>query len=141
MHVAMRPLRREAHRHRGPAARTKCHRVPGCGRRIVLKATGRTPKWCSATCRHRAWEQDRAVQSGLVAVTVVDRAIEVEVPVQVVRTVEVKVPRMPRGSEWVQALHELARQLDGGSVYNRDLPALRSATNIVIDSLTRRRRF
>lgn len=32
--------------------------------------TGRRPKWCPDTCRHRAWEQRRAVASGRAAVEV-----------------------------------------------------------------------
>lgn len=109
-----------------------------CGRPIVLKATGRTPKWCSATCRHRAWEQSRAAASGRSAVTVVDRPVEVEKLVEVVRTVEVGDPRRPRGAEWTEALAELSRQLDGGLIYNRDLPALFASTNGLVESLNRR---
>ena len=33
-----------------------------CACQITLRATGRTPKWCSDTCRHRAWETSRALQ-------------------------------------------------------------------------------
>lgn len=46
-----------------------------CGRSVALKARGPIPKWCSPTCRHRAWEQDRAARSGRSAVTVVDRFV------------------------------------------------------------------
>jgi hypothetical protein len=43
-----------------------------CGAGVTVAARGSVPKWCSATCRHRAWEQRRAAASGLVAVEVVD---------------------------------------------------------------------
>ena len=48
-----------------------------CGTTIKVARVGRMPKWCSPACRHRAWEQRRAAESGLSAVTVVDRPIEV----------------------------------------------------------------
>ena len=31
-----------------------------CDGPIEIKARGRIPKWCSAACRQRAWEQSRA---------------------------------------------------------------------------------
>lgn len=48
-----------------------------CGGSIQLKALGRLPKWCSATCRRRAWEQNRAARSGRTAVEVFDRYVVV----------------------------------------------------------------
>lgn len=113
-----------------------------CGGPISLAATGRTPKWCSDTCRHRAWETTRAAATGAVAVKVVDRIVEVDKPVTVVEHVEV--PALPKGADWADALPDLARQLDTGKVYDRDLPALTSALDQVIDALNRRpalRRF
>lgn len=107
-----------------------------CGGQIAVRATGRTPKWCSDTCRHRAWETSRAAATGAVAVRVVDRAIEVERPVTVVERVEV--PGTPRGAGWIAALHELARQLNTGRIYDRDLPALNDALNEVLDAYARR---
>jgi len=51
-----------------------------CGSPILLPARGRIPKWCSSSCRHRAWELTRAAASGRAAVQVVDRAVEVDRP-------------------------------------------------------------
>lgn len=45
--------------------------------------------------------------------------MQVDVPVTVTETVEVVL--MPKGSGWVDALGELARQRDVGLVYDRDL--------------------
>ena len=61
--------------------RSRSPRRPGqtlacgwCGSPILLPARGRTPKWCSSSCRHRAWELTRAAASGHAAIQVVDRA-------------------------------------------------------------------
>lgn len=43
------------------AAATTCG---WCGGPITPRGRGPVPKWCSATCRHRAWEQARAAASG-----------------------------------------------------------------------------
>jgi hypothetical protein len=107
-----------------------------CAGPIALAVTGRTPKWCSDSCRHRAWETSRAATTGAVAVRVVDRVVEVDKPVPVVQNVEI--PTLPKGAGWVDALHELARQLNAGRVYDRDLPALAGALDTVIAALTRR---
>src|SRR5665647_1374429 len=40
-----------------------------CGSPIVVPGQGRVPKWCSSSCRHRAWELTRAAASGLAART------------------------------------------------------------------------
>ncbi len=124
-------------------AATKQRRRPGqslvcgwCGGEITVRATGRTPKWCSDTCRHRAWETTRAANAGRLAVQVVDRLVEVEVPVTVIETVEI--PTTPKGAHWISALHELARQLDAGKIYDRDLPALTVALNEALDAYARR---
>jgi DNA-directed RNA polymerase subunit RPC12/RpoP len=62
---------------------------PWCGTTIPVKARGRTPKWCSDTCRHRAWEQQRAADSGRSAVQIVER------PVVVQRTTRIPAPNPP----------------------------------------------
>lgn len=93
------------------------------------KATGRLPRWCSAQCRRRAWDQKRAAESGLVAV-------------EVVRETVVKHrgrDRQPRRTEWAELLEQLARQLDDGRVYDRDLPEIRAALQVVVESSRRRR--
>ena len=91
-----------------------------------MKARGRIPKWCSASCRQRAWEQTRAAASGRSAVHVVERQVEVPVPAT------------PTRRAWAALLGELARQLDDGRVYDRDLPALAPALRSVLDAYDRR---
>ena len=107
-----------------------------CGSPIELPARGRTPKWCSSSCRHRAWELTRAAASGRAAVQVVDRVVEVDRLVTVVQ--EVPVTTVPKGAEWPAALAQLATALDIGRVYDRDLPALAQALADVADALDRR---
>ena len=123
--------------------RTRSPRRPGqtlacgwCGSPILLPARGRTPKWCSSSCRHRAWELTRAAASGRAAVQVVDRAVVVDRLVTVVQ--EVPVTTAPKGAEWPGALAQLAIALDTGRVYDRDLPALAQALADVADALDRR---
>ena len=63
----------------------------------------------------------------------------VEVPV--VRTVTEHIqlpPAKPAGAEWAPLLGELARQLDTGRIYPRDLPAVAQALDGVIASSNRR---
>lgn len=92
-----------------------------CGHVFRPGRTGRMPKWCSPTCRHRAWEQLRAAASGHCAVEVVERRVEVPV------VVERKVTVSPRGLAWLSVLNDLERQLDTGRLYERDLPAVVTA--------------
>ena len=107
-----------------------------CGSPILLPARGRIPKWCSSSCRHRAWELTRAAASGHAAVQVVDRVVEVDRLVTVVR--EVPVTTVTTGAAWPAALAQLATALDTGRVYDRDLPALAQALAGVADALDRR---
>ena len=123
--------------------RSRSPRRPGqtlacgwCGSPILLPARGRIPKWCSSSCRHRAWELTRAAASGRAAVQVVDRAVEVERLVSVVQ--EVPVATVPKGAAWPAALTQLATALDTGRMYDRDLPALAPALADVADALDRR---
>ena len=92
-----------------------------CGTAMTVKARGRTPKWCSETCRHRAWEQSRAADSGQAAVHVVERVVTVE------RTVKVPDKRLPRGREWADQLASLTRQVEDGRLYDRDLRTVAEA--------------
>ena len=48
-----------------------------CGTGLLYFGAGRYPKYCSQTCRSRAWEKRRAAELGLVSGEVVDRTIEV----------------------------------------------------------------
>src|SRR4051795_10550519 len=79
-----------------------------CHRAITPRSRGPLPKWCSATCRHRAWEQARAAASGHLAVRVVERQVEAPTPIA------------PTRRNWPRLLDELVRQLNDGRVYDRD---------------------
>lgn len=103
-----------------------------CDGPIEIKARGRIPKWCSAACRQRAWEQSRAAASGRSAVQVVERRVEVPVVMPAPPLAR------PRHAEWVGVLNELAEQLDTGALYDRDLPELTGALNQVLDAFGRR---
>jgi hypothetical protein len=97
-----------------------------CGRPIDVKATGRLPTWCSASCRQRAWEQARAASSGLSAAQLVERRVETPVPLP------------PARRDWPRILGELVTQLDTGRIYNRDLDELSVAVAAVDVAVTRR---
>lgn len=97
-----------------------------CGGPISPGTRGPIPKWCSATCRHRAWEQTRAAASGLSAVEVVERRVEVQVQLA------------PTRRDWPTLLDELAGQLKDGRVYDRDLHALARALQPVLATYRRR---
>lgn len=88
------------------------------------------PKWCSSSCRHRAWELTRAAASGLAAVQVIDRTVQVDRPV--VR------PCRPVGYDFNLDAAQLTEQVDTGKVYDRDLPALAAALGDVRFALNRR---
>ena len=100
-----------------------------CAGEIELKSTGRIPKWCSASCRQRAWEQRRAAASGRAAIEVVERIVQVPVERQ----------RVPRHDEWPSVLGELATQLDTGRTYNRELDELGNTLAVVLAAFRRRR--
>lgn len=100
-----------------------------CNATFRPKPAGRLPRWCSARCRRRAWEQKRAAESGLVAVEFVRETVVKQ------RGRE----RQPRGTEWADLLAHLARQVDDGRVYDRDLAAIRTALRVVVESSARRR--
>ena len=110
-----------------------------CGGQVKVARVGCTPKWCSDRCRHRAWEARRASANGDGPVRVVDRTVEVDRALRVVEQVEV--PTLPKGPGWAPALHELARQLDAGRVYDRDLGALADGLTEVLNAMHRRPTF
>lgn len=89
-----------------------------CGQPILLRPTGRMPKWCSAACRHRAWEQNRAAASGRAAVDVVDRYVAA-VPAD--------------GPGWIAQLSVLADQVtsERGRITSGDLEGLAGALELV----------
>jgi hypothetical protein len=47
---------------------------------------------------------------------------------------------MPRHQEWADVLTELSRQIDRGTVYDRDLPVVAGALHAVLMSVDRRTR-
>ena len=110
----------------GPERRTSATTCGWCGGPITPGSRGPIPKWCSATCRHRAWEQTRAAASGRAAVHVVERQVEV------------RVPAAPTRRDWARLLTELTRQLADGRVYDRDLPELAAALGAVLAAYSRR---
>ena len=101
------------------------------------------PTWCSATCRHPAWEQRRAAASGLVAVEVVDRPVEVVRTITKVKRVLVEAPRptTPRTNrDWAQQVADLADDLDRGRIYDREVEALMSVMKALVAAFNRRYR-
>jgi hypothetical protein len=111
---------------RSPGRRKAASDCAWCGGPITPRSRGPIPKWCSATCRHRAWEQTRAAISGRWAVEVVERRVEVPVPVT------------PARRDWPPLLDELARQVDDARIYDRDLLDLSEALGAVLEAFRRR---
>jgi hypothetical protein len=99
-----------------------------CGQPIVLRHTGRMPKWCSAACRQRAWEQTRAAASGHAAVRVVDRYVAA-VPAD--------------GPGWITQLSALTAQITNapGQITDRDLDHLSAALELAQAAVTGRTRW
>jgi hypothetical protein len=110
----------------GGARRAAAASCAWCGGVITPRSRGPIPKWCSVGCRRRAWEQGRAAASGRSAVEVVERRVEVRVPVT------------PTRRDWAPLLNELAHQVEDGRVYDRDLAALAAALRTVLDAYGRR---
>ncbi len=111
------------------------HAATACGwcrAPIEIKATGRIPKWCSASCRQRAWEQSRAAASGRSAIEIVERRVEIPSPAPPTQTA-----LRPRHRDWAPLLLELARQLDAGRIYSRDIPELSTALDQVLKAHAR----
>jgi hypothetical protein len=106
----------------GRERRTAATTCGWCAGPITPRGRGPIPKWCSATCRHRAWEQTRAAASGRTAVQVVERRVEVRLPLE------------PTRRDWPRLLGELTRQLEDGRVYDRDLPGLSRALQPVLET-------
>jgi hypothetical protein len=77
------------------------------------------------SCRQRSWEQARAAASGLSAVRIVERRVEIPTPVT------------PTRRDWAPLLQELARQLGDGRIYDRDIPDLTVALDAVLQAFSR----
>src|SRR3954452_17898656 len=111
------------------AAATTCG---WCHRAITPRSRGPIPKWCSATCRHRAWEQRRAAASGRSAVEIVERVVTVpSTPPPLAR-------QRPRQLAWVDLLRQLAVQVEEGAVYDRHMAAIGAAVDDVMRAIHRR---
>jgi hypothetical protein len=97
-----------------------------CGRPVTLRATGRPPKWCSATCRQRAWEQTRAAASGRSAVQIVERYVAA-IPIDV--------------SGWLSQLATLTHQVSTqpGQFLDGDLDNLAHALELGLAAIAARR--
>jgi hypothetical protein len=91
-----------------------------------VPSRGRVPKWCSATCRNRAWQANHAPGQG--PVRVVQQRVQVPVPAAEPRNVE----------GWVELLEILSTRLAQGRIYKRDLTALVPAFNRLIEVTDRR---
>jgi len=127
-----------AQHHRGAALSGSARRAAAttcgwCNGPITPRASGPIPKWCSSTCRKRAWEQARAAASGRSAIRIVARAVIV--PAQRPAT-----GSLPRQYGWVHALRELGVQLAPGVVYDRHLVAIATALDEVVRAVHRRAR-
>ena len=112
-----------------------------CSREFTPATRGRAPKWCSQTCRQRAWEQRRAARSGLAAIDVVQQIVEVEKVVKKEVVQRVEVPLRPSRRDWPVLLTELVDQLDRDRIYDRDLGELATALSEVLQALERRPAF
>ena len=131
---------------RGRVVRPATVTCSWCSTDVTVPAKGRVPKWCGTSCRHRAWEQTRAAASGRSAVDIVERVVEwvvtVQRPVPQSRPTQtappVPVPAAPTGNAWAPLLTELARQLDTGRIYTRDLNTILPAFNQALQALNRR---
>lgn len=117
-------------------------RIPGatvpcgwCQQPTPVPARGRVPKWCSATCRHRAWEQKRAAESGRCAVQTIDRPVEVLRTVIEERVVHIPDQSTPRSArEWLHLLDKLGWALHTNKMTHDDLdliePKLPPSSNV-----------
>ncbi len=112
-----------------PERRAAAQTCGWCGGPITPKIRGPIPKWCSATCRQRAWEQTRATTSDRTLVQVVERLVQVRVPLA------------PTRRDSPRLLEELAGQLDDGRVYDRDLAGLARQLEKVLQAYRRRARL
>lgn len=131
---------RKRRRPRAPGGVVECG---WCGQPARIPSRGRVPKWCSSGCRHRAWEQRRAADSGLCAVEVVERTIETVIVQTLVKPERVTVHvegRPQSASEFATAILDLAHRLDTGRIYDRDIATLDAPVTALLEALLRRRK-
>ena len=113
----------------GSARRAAATYCGWCNGPITPRASGPIPKWCSDTCRKRAWKQKRAAASGRCAVEIIERVVSL--PTQ-------QSSPLPRQLAWADLLRVLARQLDSGAVYDRHRLAIAAAAQDVSTAAQRR---
>mgnify|MGYP001506553022 CR=1 FL=1 len=95
-----------------------------CGAALSYRGTGRRPRYCSQTCRNRAYETRRAARTGAVATRVVERVVEVEARLNVdavVRWLDGHPRRLSavlRGMEWTREQQDGLRYGLEGAVAN-----------------------
>ena len=116
----------------GSARRAAATNCGWCKGPITPRTSGPIPKWRSATCRKRAWEQTRAAASGRSTIQIVERVVTPPPPPSSARP--------PKHGEWHDLLLELSRQLDRGALYDRDLPVVAGALREVFAFFERRTR-
>lgn len=123
---------------RNPGQKISCG---WCGAEVPVPPRGRVPKWCSSSCRHRAWEQRRAAEAGLAALEIVDRPVEVIVERErvVEHRVNVPVRHSPHSTrEWIDVLDRLTWALSTNRMDKTDLAALEPALSRVLISFSDR---
>lgn len=119
------PPTRGGTRRRTPGQQVACG---WCGQPVLVRARGPLPKWCSAACRHRAWEQDRAARSGRAAVEVRDRYVTA-------------VP--DDGPAWIDQLSILTGQISAGPrpIADHHLDQLAAALELTQAAIANRTRW
>lgn len=126
---------------------TQGRRIPGqmvrcawCDAHVQVPSRGRVPKWCSPTCRHRAWEQKRAAESGRSAVEVVQQSVAHVVTRIEEREVRVPDQNTPRSAtRWRELLRKLDWALSSRRFDEADLDVLEPAIVQAFVALQRRR--
>ena len=120
----------ERHRRLPTGPRPPAVSCAGCGAQVPVRGRGPLPRWCSSTCRHRAWEQRRAVSE-----------LQAAGSLMVVReTVETPVVIEPERSEWVGVLARLTRQIASHELPDGCLVPVYEALTVAINQAALRDR-
>ena len=107
-----------------------------CGAALSYRGTGRRPRYCSQTCRNRAYEARRAARAGTVATEVVERVVEVKARLDVDVVVQ-WLDRHPRRLSAVLRGMEWTREQQDGLRYGLE----NAATDQVVVSRQERERL
>lgn len=130
-------VKREVQGRRIPGQTVRCG---WCDAQVQVPSRGRVPKWCSPRCRHRAWEQKRAAESGRSAVEVVQQPVAHAVTRIEEREVRVPDPNAPRSApQWRELLRKLDWALSSRRFDEADLDLLEPAIVQAFAALRRRR--